>query len=284
MVVVVPQPGSGGTIVLTNLPDTGGLTNGMENAEGPEGVLNAIFGQVNDPSQTNQPSGDDATADTNAPASDAFLPPGKVGSRSEYDGRQSRQRRFGRPDAQRSASATDSGAPATGLGTNRGDYAFYRLIVDRNIFNPNRRPQQPFTRRDPTPVVRTTDYISLVGVMSYEEGDFAFFTGNLSRYEKSAKVDDVIATYRVVAINVNSNTVRLEGGTNRMELQVGMTMRRDEDGVWHASRTPALFASYNSTPAPGSDSSAPRGPSGGAAASADDNEVIKRLMQRREQQ
>ena len=279
------------SVVMTNLPPDGAGTNGMENADGPEGVLNAMFGQVNDPSQTNPPTGDDAQSDTNAPGSDGLQAPGRPGSRSEYDGRQSRQRRFGRPDAQRSTSATDAGALAAVSGTNapsKTDYAYFRMIVDRNIFNPNRRPFRPGPIRDTAPIRPSSDYVSLVGIMSYREGDFAFFTGNLSRYEKSAQLGDVIATYKIVGINVSSNSVQLEGGTNRMELQVGMSMRRDEEGLWHASRTAAMFAAYNSTPAPGSDSTTRPGAAVGgtasSAASADDNEVIKRLMQRREQQ
>ena len=296
---VFPSPPGGGIAVpaplaaipsLTNLPglDTAN-TNVMDASEGPEAILNAIFGRLNEAGQTNQP-GDETTADTNAATGDGFLRPGRPGSRSEVDGRQSRRSRFSRPDAQRSGAAGDvAGGSAAAAGTNapsRLDYAYYRLITERNIFNPNRRPYRPTQPREAPPIRPNTDYVSLVGVMRYDDGDFAFFTGNLSKYEKTAKVAETIANCKVAAINVGSNSVKIDAGTNRLELQVGMSMRVDEEGVWHVSRTPAMFSSYNSTPNPGSDSVAPSTAAapGGSAPSADDNDVIKRLMERRNQQ
>jgi len=124
--------------------------------------------------------------------------------------------------------------------------------------------------------------------MSYDSGQYAFFGGSQSRYEKSAQVSDVIADCRVSSINVLSNSVTLERGTNHLELRVGMQMRKDEEGHWQVSRGPALFASYSATPNPGGESATPAGGSASASASGasatEDNDVIKRLMQRREQQ
>src|SRR5262245_49763727 len=60
----------------------------------------------------------------------------------------------------------------------------FRLIADRNIFNPNRSgrtPEREYTRREPERRVRT-ESLALVGTMSYDHGLFAFFDGSNSDY------------------------------------------------------------------------------------------------------
>ena len=253
-------------------------TNGVD---GPEAIIGSMLAEPDDASQTNGVDGNISDSNTTGP--DGIQRPGRVTSRSEVDGRQSRKRRFDRPDAQRRPLGDIASAAGGTNAPGKFDYASFAVIVQRNIFNPNRRPYREAPPVRDVPITRNGDYVSLVGVMSYEEGDFAFFTGNQSRYETSAKLADVVAGHRVTAINISSNSVKLESGTNHIEMQVGMTMRRDDEGGWHVSRSPAIFASYNATPNPGSEASG-QPSTGGAAASADDNEVIKRLMQRREQQ
>ena len=117
--------------------------------------------------------------------------------------------------------------------------------------------------------------------MSYEKGEFAFFSGNSSSYEKAAKVADSIADYKVAEINSVSNIVKLVAGTNRLEMRVGMSLKRFDEGEWSLSSAPATYTPPTDS-ASSSDSSSSA--QSGASASADDNEVIKRMMQRREQQ
>src|SRR5262249_468863 len=64
----------------------------------------------------------------------------------------------------------------------------FRIVTERNIFDPNRGPAiRP--RSGPT---RSTDYFALVGTMSYEKGLFAFFDGTSSEYRKALKLGDSI--------------------------------------------------------------------------------------------
>jgi len=251
-------------------------SNGVANAES---AATEVQADTEDASQTNQVAGTENSSDTNAPGADGLQKPGRPGSRGDYDGRQAKKRRFDRQSAERGASSAGADA-ATGPGTNNSpaklDYNSFRLIVSRNIFNPNRVKNQPGIK---TPTPKRTEYVSLVGIMSYQDGDYAFFSGNSSRFEKTAQVDESIADYKVAAINSISNTVRLVSGTNQLEMRLGMSLSREEDGEWSLSRQPATYTAPSSSTS-SSDSPA----STGGAASADDNDVIKRMMQRREQQ
>jgi hypothetical protein len=113
---------------------------------------------------------------------------------------------------------------------NRLDYSNFKIIPDRNIFNPHRRAGvKDQSRREPR--ASHVDSISLVGIMSYNKGPFAFFDGNSSEYRKVLKRGDSIAGYKLTKIEPNS--AKLTSSTNELELRVGMQLRREENGNWH---------------------------------------------------
>ena len=159
-------------------------------------------------------------------------------------------------------------ASATNAAPNSLDYSAFHLILDRNIFDPNRTPR---SGRPPAAQPTTVDSFKLVGTMSYEKGVFAFFDGTSSGFKKVLKPDDTIAGYKIVSISPDS--VNLMLNTNVTELRVGTQMRRREDGTWERS------ASSESYAAAASSSSSNEAPSSGA-----DNDVVKRMMQRREKE
>jgi hypothetical protein len=191
-------------------------------------------------------------------------------------------------------------ASASG-GPSRLDYASFRMIADRNIFNPNRSARSGrFDRREfrrPAQV----DSFSLVGTMSYEKGYFAFFDGSSYQYRKALKLDDTIAGYRLTQIGHDS--VRLIAGSNTVELKMGTQMRREDEGLWTLSTRSESYAS--AAPAAGSSPMPPpsgtnagsslatsgseptpavSAPSTSASSSESADEVLKKLMQRREQE
>ncbi|HMC67329.1 MAG TPA: hypothetical protein VKI65_20505, partial [Gemmataceae bacterium] len=150
------------------------------------------------------------------------------------------------------------------------DYAAFRVVADRNIFNPNRQGYRSGGSRTRP---RSVETFALVGIMSYEKGTFAFFDGSGSEYRKALRTNDTIAGYQLTAIEPNA--VKLAIQTNEFELRVGMQMRREEDGPWlKPSQPETVSASVSSAT-----NSAPDTSSGGA-----DNEILKKLMQRREQE
>jgi hypothetical protein len=114
--------------------------------------------------------------------------------------------------------------------------------------------------------------------MSYEKGDFAFFDGSRSQYRKALKLADTIADYKIA--NITPNSVRLAAGTNELELRVGMRLRREDQGPWVVGPEPRAVEPSPFTPA-----SASAGPGTTPdTSSGPESDVLKRLMQRREQE
>src|SRR4051794_18547376 len=70
------------------------------------------------------------------------------------------------------------------------DLRSFRIISERNIFNPNRSARSP---RGETPRAQRApkiDTFALVGTLSYEKGRFAFFDGSSSGFKKTLKAAD----------------------------------------------------------------------------------------------
>ena len=129
--------------------------------------------------------------------------------------------------------------PAFAEGTNapaRLNYDSFRMISDRNIFNPNRvaRSGGRTTRAATTPAAHVESF-SLVGIMSYEKGWFAFFEGTSADFKQVLQADATIGQYRVAS--VMADVVKLTHGTNDYEMKVGMQMRREDEGEWFLSAT-----------------------------------------------
>jgi hypothetical protein len=152
------------------------------------------------------------------------------------------------------------------------DFANFRVIAEKNIFDPNRRGR---TRRSETTTVKakTAESFTLVGIISYEKGTFAFFDGSSAAYKKALKAADSIAAYRVTAIGADS--VKLSAGTNQVELRVGMQMRREEEGEWQPGSVPESYTASSN-----SNSSTPAA----SASSSEENEVLRRLRLKKEQE
>jgi hypothetical protein len=183
------------------------------------------------------------------------------------------------------AGAGSRAAAQTNAATNRLDYSAFKIVADRDIFDPNRYPHSDRSpRRESRKATKTADLISLVGVMTYEKGTFVFLDGTSSDYRKVLKPTGSIAGFQLA--EVNANQVKLVAGTNQFVLRVGSQLRRDEEGEWALSATAAPISSSASSagsPAPSSDSSDSSG-SAAPAAGGSAADILKKLMQRREQE
>jgi hypothetical protein len=165
------------------------------------------------------------------------------------------------------------------------DYAaFSKFITDRNIFDPNRQPHYTSRTRPRTPRTRSPSApaFTFVGTMSYDKGLFAFFSGNSADLKKVLPVMEKIAGYTVTEIS--HSRVKLESADKKqkVEMKVGDLMRQ-ENGKWEmagAGELPSGTNSTETTGATGGGNSAAASPS----SSSEPNEVLKRLMQLREQE
>ncbi|MGO9476538.1 MAG: hypothetical protein ACLP7I_01190, partial [Limisphaerales bacterium] len=166
-----------------------------------------------------------------------------------------------------SVAAQTTNAPAL------ADYSAFRLIADRNIFDPNRYAHATGSSR--RSFSRSAPGFSLVGTMTYSNGMIAFFDGTESDYRKALALNGTIAGYQVKAITLNG--VKLSSTNKPVELAVGGQMRW-ESGEWQVAGSGELPASTAGTETPAADQ--PAAP----PSSSEANDVLKKLMQQREQE
>lgn len=160
----------------------------------------------------------------------------------------------------------------------RPDFAEFKLIAERNVFDATRRPHRAPTRETRQgPVIES---VSLVGTLISGKGTFAFFDGTSSEHRKAVEVNGAMAGYKVAAILPDA--VKLESGSTGIEMRVGAQLRHDPAGGWRLATPGEPVAEAAETPAgaappPGSGSPVPV--SGGDA-----NDVLQKLQQQREQE
>ena len=173
------------------------------------------------------------------------------------------------------ASAQPTNAPAT---TNAADYSSFRIVVERNIFDPNRYAHTSRSHKHANS--RSAPSFSLVGTMNYRNGMIAFFDGNDPDYRKVVSPDGVIAGYKVVKITQRG--VKLEAAGKPVEMKVGAQMRQEVKGEWQLADSGDLPAATTGNETAASDET-PAASTTPSSAS-EPNDVLKKLMQQREQE
>lgn len=153
----------------------------------------------------------------------------------------------------------------------RLDYLSFKVIADRNIFDPSRSRRSAWGDGGPERKAVKIESFTLVGTMSYSKGDLAFFDGSESKYRKALKPQDEIAGYKLTSVAANS--VKLEKDGKTIEMFLGAQMKKRDDEPWELIASSLnLFSTYK--------------PKAGASAdtSASDDEVLKRLLERRKKE
>lgn len=239
-------------------------------------VSNALV-QLTETASTNDVATNDAAPPVETTSDTNLMPSANLPSSPQLGPKESRRQwllrqRAGAPAAN-DAGNTNEMARTDGSSSPfrpvKPDYAAFKLVTERNIFDPNRVPHHPGVQ----PVVKTVESFGLVGIMSYEKGTFAFFDGNSSQYTKAVKLNDTIAGYKVSKIDPNS--VSLIAGTNQVELQVGMQLRHQENGGWVPSAASEIYA-----PTPTASTTARADTTSSSA----DNDILERLRKKRKQE
>ena len=180
------------------------------------------------------------------------------------------------------AEDTNAAPATTTVSAEKQGFDEFKIITQRNIFDPNRSAPGAPRRNVETPKPKRIDYLSLVGAMSYEKGRFAFFDGTSSEYRKSVKPGDSIAGYKVA--DVAQNKVTLQNGDEKIELPVGGQLKREDEGEWRVNSAPETFATSNGSIESSSTSSS--GSSSGTSSSGsseETNPILKRLLEQRRQ-
>jgi len=211
-----------------------------------------------------------------------------------------------------SSSTAENSPAAPGPAPARGTaYEDFKLIHERNIFNANRRPFSARGPRSDSAPPAKVEAFSLVGAMMSENGVYAFFDGTESKYRTVVKPAGSIAGFQVTDIHLNQ--VKLVGASNTFDLYMGYQMRCEDEGEWRLVTGSTSGSGSGSERGPSAppgdrerdrerDRSSERRPdsrgsrsgnvsnvsssssSSGSTSSANDEEVLKRLMQQRERE
>jgi hypothetical protein len=173
----------------------------------------------------------------------------------------------------------NSGAQQTNSSSSTPEFGAFQIITQRNIFDPNRRSgivrdDRPRTHETP----RTVDSFALVGTMSYPKGKFAFFDGSSSQYKKVLEPGANIAGYTVK--DISGNAVTLAANGKEFQMKVGAQLRNQGDNKWQLS----THADEPANPEPNSESNATASSTLPPGSSPEMSEVLKRLMQNRQQE
>jgi len=210
------------------------------------------------------------------------------------------------------ASGAPSDPPRVESPAQGSDEPAFRIVTERNIFNANRSGGQVrLASQRPARI----EFFTLVGTMAYDKGVFAFFEGSNSELTKAMKASGIIAGHKLVDIYANS--VKIEADGKELELLVGSQMRREDEGLWHVAQTSGSGGSSGLASSLNGDSSSRASRSGrngdsssrsrreddnsrglrgnpsdsatplpakAAPSAADQAEVLKRLMERREKE
>ena len=253
---------------VTNTPSSTGTE--TDEADDTDPAEPATAGGTNAPagSSTNVTQSASSDGSTNAPA-----------RRTRRSGRSSRgTERSGLRDWRPSSGASSTNSAATN-GPAQTDYAFFKSVNDRNIFNPARVPNRPDSPRSSEPRRQPkVESLSLVGTLRYEKGSVAFFDGSSPEFRKPLKPGDSIAGHQIVS--VTDSLVRLVAKDQPVDLKVGSQLRREDDGPWTlAAGTSSASSSTNSSSSSSSDSTSSASASSGGA-----DDILKRLRERRAQE
>jgi hypothetical protein len=159
------------------------------------------------------------------------------------------------------ATAASPPAPA-------GSFDVFRIILERNIFNPNRIGRSP--AEEPPPRMET---IALVGTMQSDEGQwFAFFDSPDVSYQQALHEGETIGGLTIRKIMPNA--VQLARDEKPFGLRVNQQLRRAEGAEWRVVARDYVRV----------DTAPPVEAAAGPAIPTDASAVLRRLMEQRQKQ
>jgi hypothetical protein len=173
------------------------------------------------------------------------------------------------PAAKPAATPASTVAKASPTAAN-GSFDSFRLIGDRNIFDPNRRSRVRSASNEPP--VPTGDTIAFVGTMDYDQGIFAFFDSSDARYRKVLPEGGKLAEFVVKHVEARRVDLTRDGKVTTLDITQQLH-RPPEGGDWTvtgASPIPAVSAAVDGAATP--------------AIPADASDILKRLMEQRQKQ
>ena len=160
----------------------------------------------------------------------------------------------------------------------------FRFVQTRNIFDPDRRaaPGSAPAPERAAPTAARANFIALTGTMVAEGKMLAFFSGSRSEYSKVISVGDTIADFKITGIT--NAQVELDRGGKPVVVAVGKQIPLE--GSAAAIAVPDVAAPPPDAPGaqgPPAEASAPTDAKP-ATPTDDKNEILRRMMERREKE
>ena len=161
----------------------------------------------------------------------------------------------------------------------------FQLILDRNIFDPERRPQRDLKRdRERRPEPPREESFSLIGTMSYADKQLAFFNASDSEWSGGIRLGESLAGHKVIRVDYDKVVLQYEGDTIELTMGAGR-FRRGEESWQTQNISSASYAQSSSNRDSSSEDSDDAPDSDGPDLSElESNDILKQLMERRKQQ
>ncbi len=160
----------------------------------------------------------------------------------------------------------------------------FELIVERNMFDPNRKKKQEEREAVKERPASQIDVMTLVGTLLTDEASYAFFNGTLLNDQSVLKAGDHIADGTISAID--STHILLEKSSQPVSLKVGMSLMRENQGEWtiadSSSQLRTMMAQSNSQTNEKANQAS--GSSESKENESSTNDVLRKLMERRKQE
>lgn len=187
-------------------------------------------------------------------------------------------RRSNSPSKTPAKVAAKTTAKATAAGPSPGSFEAYSLILERNIFNPNRVGR---TRATDEKAERVEE-LSLVGTVQHGSENLALFDGTVAAFRKAVHEGDTLGDFKVQRITPAG--VDLQRGEQPFALKVAQQLRRVEGGDWTVATNQAARTDPRALAGPGASVRPVEAVISSSELPVDASEVLKRLMKQREKQ
>jgi len=183
--------------------------------------------------------------------------------------------------------------------------ASFKLIQERNIFDPERRRPREIRRERPVEPPREESF-TLLGTMSYGERILAFFEGTQRDWSGAVELGKEVAGHTLKEVGFDNVLLELKGEVLSLQVGAGRSKRGDADwetqdrdswkgssGGSRSGRSSRSSSSATFRPArtEGSADAASASADGGSDNAADESvidgsasDILKQLMERRRQQ
>ena len=156
-------------------------------------------------------------------------------------------------------------------------YDGFRIIVEKNIFNPTRIGR---TRERSEEKAVRVDSIALVGTMQSDKGIVAFFDSPDSAYRKTLREGQAVGDFKVTKIKPDE--VELVRDGKPVSLHIAQQLRRAEGADWTVA---PVEPPSSDAPGTASTSSGPAAaPAAPPAIPPDASDALRRLMEARQKQ